>query len=184
MDWRKIESEYITTDITYKKLSEKYDIDLYTLKLKGRSGNWFSKKKQYFSDQGKELKGFSNLITVRERTKEEASAISVKGGVNSGISRRNTKSARDCMNTLLELDIKDDEMRKSLEQFGVNSEDLQNKMLLMFQLIQNGIKTGDAGTIKSILEIAGELTVKQEESNPIININVSEATIEDMDNIK
>lgn len=181
LDWKKIESEYVTTDITYKQLSEKYDIDLYMLKIKGRSEDWFSKKKQYFNEQGMKIKGFSNLITVRERTKEEACAISTKGGIKSGISRRSAKSARECMNTLLELEIKDEKIRKSLEQFGVSTEDLQNKMLLMFQLMKNGIKTGDAGTIKSILEIAGELTVKQEETNPVININVSEAKEEDID---
>ena len=47
--------------------------------------------------------------------------------------------------------------------------------------MKNGIKTGDAGTIKSILEIAGEMTVKQEETNPVININVSEARTEDIE---
>lgn len=181
MDWKKIEEEYITTDITYKQLSEKYEIDLHILKIKGRSGEWFSKKKQYFNEKGMKIKGFSNLITVRERTEEEASAMSIKGGINSGKSRRSAKSARECMNALLELEIKDEKIRKSLEQFGVNTEDLQNKMLLMFQLMKNGIKTGDAGTIKSILEIAGEMTVKQEETNPVININVSEARTEDIE---
>ena len=179
MDWDKIEQEYITTNATYKELAEKYNVDLYMLKSKGRAGNWFDRKRQYFVENNMQLKGFSNLKTSRERTAEEVRANAQKGGINSGKTRKGKKSARECMNALLNLDIKDEKIRKSLEDFGVGTEDLQNKMLLMFQLMKNGIKTGDASTIKSILEIAGEFSAQQEETAPVINITVSEATEED-----
>ncbi len=180
MDWEKIEQEYITTNATYKELSKKFDVDLNMVKSKGRADGWFDKKKQYFAENGLELAQVGRLKPLNTRTKEERSLISRKAGIKSGIVRNSKKNARECMNTLLALDIKDEKIRKSLEQFGVSTEDLQNRMLLMFQLMKNGIKTGDASTIKSILEIAGEFTAVQEEQKPVINITVSEATAEDI----
>lgn len=179
MDWEPIEREYITTNATYKELAEKYNVDVYMLRNKGRAGNWFDRKKQYFAENNMQLKGVGHLKTMKERTVQEAREYGRKGGVNSGKTRKGKKSARECMNALLNLDIKDEKIRKSLEEFGVGTEDLQNKMLLMFQLMKNGIKTGDAGTIKSILEIAGEFSAQQEEISPTINITISEATEED-----
>ena len=64
---------------------------------------------------------------------------------------------------------------------GINEKDLQNRMLMIFSLFQTSVKTGDPNKIKSFLEIAGELEGQQEIEKPVININVSEAKIEDID---
>lgn len=43
-----------------------------------------------------------DLIPVTQRTKEEAKAISRKGGINSGKARRNKAMLKDCLEILME----------------------------------------------------------------------------------
>jgi len=46
-DWNKIKSEYIITNTSYRKLSEKYKIPFNTLSYNARSENWPEQKKRY-----------------------------------------------------------------------------------------------------------------------------------------
>ena len=40
VDWKKIKTEYITTNTSYRKLSEKYGVPFNTLQCRGRKENW------------------------------------------------------------------------------------------------------------------------------------------------
>lgn len=46
-NWRKIETEYITTDISQRKLAEKYGVSYNTIKKKSTVGGWVSKKDEH-----------------------------------------------------------------------------------------------------------------------------------------
>ncbi len=46
-DWRKIKTEYITTDTSYRKLCEKYDVPLPTLRDRAKSDKWVEARTQY-----------------------------------------------------------------------------------------------------------------------------------------
>ena len=64
-----------------------------------------------------------DLIPVTKRTKEEAKAISRKGGINSGKARRNKALLKDCINILMEqktLDPKTGKKVTGAEQLAVN----------------------------------------------------------------
>ena len=64
-----------------------------------------------------------DLIPVTEQTKEEAKAISRKGGINSGKARRNKALLKDCINILMEqktLDPKTGKKVTGAEQLAVN----------------------------------------------------------------
>lgn len=64
-----------------------------------------------------------DLIPVTKRTKEEAKAISRKGGINSGKARRNKAMLKDCINILMEqktLDPKTGKKVTGAEQLAVN----------------------------------------------------------------
>lgn len=50
MDWRKIKTEYITTDTSYRKLCEKYGVPRSNLELRARKEGWVELKRQ---SQGK-----------------------------------------------------------------------------------------------------------------------------------
>jgi len=46
-NWRKIETEYITTDISQRKLAEKYGVSYNTIKQKSAVGGWVEKKHEH-----------------------------------------------------------------------------------------------------------------------------------------
>ena len=46
-NWKKIETEYITTDISQRKLAEKYGVSYNTIKNKSAVGGWVEKKHEH-----------------------------------------------------------------------------------------------------------------------------------------
>lgn len=46
-NWKKIEIEYITTDISQRKLAEKYGVSYNTIKRKSAVGGWVDKKNEH-----------------------------------------------------------------------------------------------------------------------------------------
>lgn len=179
IDWDKIREEYINTNATYKSLAEKYDIPFYRLKRQASSEKWFDEKKRVRPAGERGLN--NNLVPMSERSIEEARAIGRKGGINSGKARRQRRKARECMEEILSCDVQEGKVKEALKKMGIKEENIQNTMLLMFSLFQSGVKTGDAGTVKTILEIAGDMDIQQEQQAPTININVSAATQEDIE---
>ena len=117
-----------------------------------------------------------NLIPINERPIEEQKAIRQKAVE----AKRERKRARECMEMILSGRIKSKNAKKALKEVGVKTEDMQNTMLLMLSLFQNGVKTGDSSTIRTILEIAGDMETEQETKSPSINITVSAATQADV----
>ena len=47
IDWEKVETEYITTDISQRDLSKKYGVSPSTLSGKAKKGKWFDKRKKH-----------------------------------------------------------------------------------------------------------------------------------------
>ena len=47
MDWDKIKTEYITSNISYRKLAEKYGVPFTTLRCAARKGDWFKLRQGY-----------------------------------------------------------------------------------------------------------------------------------------
>ena len=123
----------------------------------------------------------NNLKPVR--TTEEAKKRGSAGGKKAAENNRKRKQARECMEMILASKVTGDKAKKVLKNMGIKEEDQQNIMLLMTALFQKGASTGDAATIRSILEITGDLQQQEQEAlAPTININVSAATSDDIDN--
>ena len=49
-DWKAIETEYITTDTSYRKLADKYGIDQATISRKAKKDGWVSKRQHHLSE--------------------------------------------------------------------------------------------------------------------------------------
>jgi len=81
--------------------------------------------------------GTKKLKPVTERTKEEARAISSKGGKASGIARRRKADLKKAFETLLALDVTDSKIKKQLEEMGMAGE---NEALLAFATFQQAVK--------------------------------------------
>lgn len=49
-NWEQIETEYITTDTSYRKLAEKYGVDQATIARKAKKEDWVSKRQRHVSN--------------------------------------------------------------------------------------------------------------------------------------
>ena len=87
--------------------------------------------------------GTKKLKPVTERTKEEARAISSKGGKASGIARRRKADLKKAFETLLALDVTDSKIKKQLEEMGMAGE---NEALLAFATFQQAVKGNQKAT--------------------------------------
>lgn len=87
--------------------------------------------------------GTKNLKPVTERTKEEARAISSKGGKASGIARRKKADLKKAFETLLSLDVTDSKIKKQLEEMGMAG---NNEALLAFATFQQAVKGNQKAT--------------------------------------
>ena len=114
-------------------------------------------------------------------TKEEARKRGRNGGIRSQQVQRERKKARECMEMILSLNTKSQKQKDLMTNMGIKDEDQQNIMSLMASMFARAVTTGDPNTVKSCLEIAGELEAVQADEKPTINITVSAATVEDME---
>lgn len=48
-DWKKIKTEYITTDTSYRKLAEKYGVEHATIGRRASKENWVEQKQQHIN---------------------------------------------------------------------------------------------------------------------------------------
>ena len=49
-DWKAIETEYITTNTSYRKLADKYGIDQATISRKAKKEDWVNKRQHHISE--------------------------------------------------------------------------------------------------------------------------------------
>lgn len=87
--------------------------------------------------------GTKNLKPVTERTKDEARAISSKGGKASGIARRKKADLKKAFEILLSLDVTDSKIKKQLEEMGMAG---NNEALLSFATFQQAVKGNQKAT--------------------------------------
>lgn len=105
-------------------------------------------------------KGQENLIPMSERSKDEVRQIASKGGVNSGIARRQKATMKETLKQMLE----------EVADIEGNDNKLTYRQLATLGLIKGSIQ-GKADNYKTILEAIGELT-NEVKITPEININV------------
>ena len=84
---------------------------------------------------------------------EKAARNGQKGGKKSGESKRQKKLLKECMNSLLDVDIKDKKVLKKLTELGID--DTSNKMLITLGLF-NAATYGDVKAFKEIRNLIGE----------------------------
>ena len=75
-DWLKIKTEYITTDTSYRKLSQKYGVAVKNICLKSKSEDWIQQRQQYVNstltktvnkEQNKAVDRYTRLTTVADK---------------------------------------------------------------------------------------------------------------------
>lgn len=96
-----------------------------------------------------------NLVPLNKRTKEEQRRIQSKGGKASAEARRAQKTMKEYAEFLLSLPVHDGRKFNKMARAGVPPEGCDNKMLLVFGLMQAG-QAGDVAAAKEIRDIIGE----------------------------
>ena len=100
-----------------------------------------------------------NLMPIQEvnsnRTREQHSEDSRKGGVASGVSRRRKKSLKEAADLYLSLPVSDRKMWNKISQRGVDPDDIDNQMAMIIGLTM-AATAGDAKAAKVIVDLLGE----------------------------
>ena len=100
-----------------------------------------------------------NLMPIQEvnsnRTREQHSEDSRKGGVASGVSRRRKRSLKEATDLYLSLPVKDKRMLYKIISKGVDPEDVDNQMAIIVGLAAVAAN-GDARAAKVIVDLLGE----------------------------
>lgn len=87
--------------------------------------------------------GTKNLKPMSERSKDEVKKIASKGGINSGKARRKKADLKKVFETLLSLDVTDKNIKKQLEDMGMDG---SNEALLAFATFQQAVKGNQKAT--------------------------------------
>lgn len=104
-------------------------------------------------------KGHENLIPQNERTKEEQRAIAKKGGVASGVARREKAQLKSAVKLLLSLPVKDPNIKKQLSALGMSDKDIDNSILPVLGLFKKACK-GDSSAARLLAELNNENQVQ------------------------
>ena len=99
-----------------------------------------------------------NLIPQSERTKDEQREIARKGGIASGIARREKKTVQKILGDFLDLDITQNRTLEQLAKKAGISTDGSIKDLVTAVCVLNTLKKGDVSELEKIAKLLGEQT--------------------------
>ena len=114
-----------------------------------------------------------NLMPIQEvnsnRTREQHSEDSRKGGVASGVSRRRKRSLKEAADLYLSLPVSDRKMWNKISRHGVDPEDIDNQMAMVIGLTM-AATAGDAKAAKVIVDLLGEDSHSEEAAvHPLVS---------------
>ena len=114
-----------------------------------------------------------NLMPIQEvnsnRTREQHSEDSRKGGVASGVSRRRKRSLKEAADLYLSLPVSDRKMWNKIARRGVDPEDIDNQMAMVIGLTI-AATAGDAKAAKVIVDLLGEDSHSEEAAvHPLVS---------------
>ena len=108
-----------------------------------------------------------NLMPIQEvnsnRTREQHSEDSRKGGVASGVSRRRKRSLKEAADLYLSLPVSDRKMWNKISRRGVDPDDIDNQMAMIIGLTM-AATAGNAKAAKVIVDLLGEDSHSEEAS--------------------
>ena len=110
-----------------------------------------------------DLKPF-NKLTVEEQRK-----IAVAGGKASGEARRRKKNMKECLQLLLQLDVKNPRVREQLSKLGVIDEEMTNEMAMMVSVMNKATK-GDIQAVNFVRDTSGQQITSKVEIDKVPKI--------------
>ena len=92
---------------------------------------------------------------VQNRSRSEAEKLSRKGGIASGEARRRKRDMKNAAKLLLNMPVTGEKTILSLEQFGIEEQDMTNQMALMVRMFQKAVVSGDVRAAEFLRDTAG-----------------------------
>lgn len=108
-------------------------------------------------------------LKPRNLTSEEATEMGRRGGIASGEARRKAKGMKECLNYLLDLDVKNPKNIEQLRKLGIPEELMTNETLLMVSAIQKASK-GDIQAMNFIRDTSGQKPIEIQEVREVPSI--------------
>ena len=102
------------------------------------------------------MAGEQNLIPLNQRTKSEQREIATKGGIASGVARREKKTLKQIGEMIGSLNIKSEKNRAIMREAGIHDEDMINDVGMMFRLNLKA-QQGDTKAIELLAKLRGQL---------------------------
>ena len=103
------------------------------------------------NDRGKNLKPFTS-----DQNREKAAENGRKGGIASGISKREKKDRKQKASEALDLIIRGAGIDKLKKFFNLNGIELTAYEVMLLSCIMKAIQKGDVNALEKLLKIAGE----------------------------
>ena len=123
-DWNKIKTEYITTNTSYRKLAEKYEVDQATIARRAKKEDWVSKRQHHAdktqakllaADAQKKVDRVGKLMTVADKLLNKVElAVDQEGPISAGAIKNLSDALKNIRETQMirsELDIREQEAR-------------------------------------------------------------------------
>lgn len=104
----------------------------------------------------------SNFATM---TPEQHKALSAKGGIKSGETKRRKKTMREAMEVLLSVKVKDSKLKQEMKDYGIKGSDMDNQMALVFKQFIKALG-GSTRAAEFFADVLGESS-KTKESNTL-----------------
>ena len=139
-DWNKIKAEYITTDTSYRKLADKYNVDQATIARRAKKEDWVSKRQHHAdktqakiltADTQKKVDRVGRLMTVADKLLMKVElAVDQEGPISAGAIKNLSDALKNIRETQMirsEQDIREQEARIAKLQKEAQKEETQNR---------------------------------------------------------
>ena len=148
-DWKKIEAEYITTDTSYRKLADKYNVDQATIARRAKKEDWVSKRQHHAdktqakiltADTQRKVDRVGRLMTVADKLlKKVEQAVDQEGPMSANAIKNLSDALKNIRETQMirsEADMREQEARiRNLEkQAQVEETDKEIKVTIVGDL--------------------------------------------------
>lgn len=110
--------------------------------------------------------GYSNLVPLNQRTKDEQRTIQSDGGKASGASRRRKRSLKEAADLFLSLPVTDTPTYNKMVISGIDPEDIDYQMAVVVGMTAKAI-SGDAKAAKVLIEMLGGTKDEEAQQNTL-----------------
>lgn len=93
-----------------------------------------------------------------------------KGGIMSGIAKRERKHGKELARLILAEGLKDEKVKTALREAGHDPDGMDNETAMLLRQIEKALKTGDTKAYKAVMDVAGylEKTVNVKTPDPLV----------------